>query len=150
MLSNVNNKALKMSYANGAMTSATVIDNSALPKGTSAKAIPRDASTFFASAAGNAPTLHNLSTGAKMDDWTGSVKPATVNVSGLAYFSLGGREFVVLPADIQGALATYDITSGLSKAAELLTTTTALGESANSTFTVDFAVRIDGNDAYVY
>lgn len=150
MLSNASNKALKMSYANGAMTSATVIDNSALPKGTSAKAIPRDASTFFASAAGSTPTLHNLSTGAKVDDWTGSVKPATVNVSGLAYFSLGGREFVVLPADIQGALATYDITSGLSKAAELLTTTTALGESANSTFTVDFAVRIDGNDAYVY
>ena len=150
MLSNVNNKALKMSYANGAMTSSTVISNSALPKGTSAKAIPRNASSFFASVASGVSTLHDLSTGAKIDDWTGSVKPATVNVSGLAYFSIGGREFVVLPADIQGTLATYDITDGMSKATELLTRTTSLGESANATFTVDFAVRIDGNDAYVY
>ena len=63
---------------------------------------------------------------------------------------LGGREYILLPADVQGSIATYDITDGMSKATELLTRTTSLGENANNTFTVDFAVNVQGNDAYVY
>ena len=150
MLSNVNHKALKMDYANGAMGSSRVISNDALPIGTSAKAIPRNATTFFASAAGVLPTVHNISTGAKTEGWTGNVKPTAVNVSGLGYIMLSGHEYLLVPADIYGGFNTYEITNGLPQAAEMLTTTTALGATSHQTFTVDFAVNVQGNDAYVY
>ena len=150
MLSNANNSLMKITYSNGSVTGNQVINNTALPASTSAKAIPADSETFFASVAGVPATRHNVQTGALVDSWTGSVKPATVNVSGVAYFVLGGREFLLAPADVKGSFVTYDITGGLGKAAELLTTTTALGESANAPFTVDFAVNVQGNDAYVY
>ena len=149
-LSNTSHQVLKMSYGNGAMGSATLIAHDDLPTGTSAKALPKNSESFFASAAQVLPTVHNLATGAKIDDWTGSVKPAKVDVSGLAYFALGGHEYLLLPSDIYGGFATYDITDGLSQAEELLSPTSALGAAANATFTVDFAVNIEGYDAYVY
>ena len=47
-------------------------------------------------------------------------------------------------------ILTYEITDGLQQAQALLTTTTGLGETDNATFTVDFAVDVQGNEAYVY
>ena len=150
MLSNVNHKALKMSYANGTMTSSTVLSHDDLPVGTSAKAIPLNDQSFIATAASSLPTVHSLTTGAKTADWSGSVKPEKVSVSGAGIVPLGGRTFLLVPADIYGAFNTYDITDGLPSATSLLTTTTALGSAANATFTIDFAVNVQGNDAYVY
>ena len=150
MLSNANNSLMKITYSNGSVTGNQVISNASLPANTSAKAIPADEQTFFASVAGTPATRHSVQTGALVDSWTGSVKPASLNASGIAYFVLGGNEYLLAPADVKGSIATYDITDGLSKAAELLTPTTALGESDNATFTVDFAVNVQGNDAYIY
>lgn len=150
MLCNYNHKLLKMNYLNGVMGSGVVVTNEVLPSGISGKAVPRGANTFFASVANSRPTLHSLASGAMLEDWTGDVRPEQVDVSGLAYFVLGGREFLLLPADIRGAVATYDITDGLPGAVELLTVTDPLGESDNKAYTIDFAVHVDGYDAYVY
>lgn len=153
MLSNVNHRALKMDYTNGVMGSSYVIANEQLPAGTSAKAIPRNATTFFASVAGSLPTVHNLSTGAKIEGWTGAVKPTAVNASGLGYFVLNGHEYLLVPADIYGSFNTYEITGGLPQAVQVLATTEALGSTEHQAFTVDFAVNAvnaQGNDAYVY
>lgn len=150
MLSNVNHCALKMDYANGVMGSSHVITHETLPSGTSAKAMPRNATTFFASASGSLPTVHNLTTGAKTEGWTGAVKPTAVNVSGLGYFVLNGHEYLLVPADIYGSFNTYEISNGLPQAVQMLSATDALGAADNQTFTVDFAVNVQGNDAYVY
>ena len=150
MLSNTNKSLMKITYSNGSVTSNQVIDNASLPASTSAKAIPADSETFFASVAGVPATRHNVQTGALVDSWTGSVKPALVNASGVAYFKLGGHEYLLAPADVKGAISTFDITGGMANATELLTATEALGESSNAPFTVDFAVDVQGYDAYVY
>lgn len=150
MLSNSNNSLMKITYSNGSVIGNQVINNTALPANTSAKAIPADNETFFASAAGAPATRHNVQTGALVDSWTGSVKPASLNASGIAYFVLGGHEYLLAPADIKGAIATFEITGGMANASELLTVTEALGESSNAPFTVDFAVNMHGYDAYVY
>lgn len=150
MLCNYNHKLLKMNYQNGVMGSGSVVANDALPSGISGKAIPRDASTFFASVANSLPTVHKTNTGALVEGWTGNVKPAKVDASGLAYFVLSGHKYLVLPADIYGAIDTYEITKGLPAAEQLLTTTAALGNNGNGAYTVDFAVDVQGNDAYVY
>lgn len=150
MLSNINHKALKMNYSGGIMGASTVISHDDLPAGTSAKAIPLTAQSFIATASGSLPTVHSLATGAKIDDWTGSVQPTAANVSGLGLFSLGGRQYLLLPADVYGAFDTYEITDGLQQAQALLTTTTGLGETANATYTVDFAVDVQGYEAYIY
>ncbi len=150
MLSNINHCALKMDYSAGEMGMSTVISHEDLPAGTSAKAIPVDGTRFLATVSGALPTMHSLATGAKIAGWTGTVTPEAVAVSGLGLFSLGGRLYLLLPADIQGAFDTYEITNGLPQATALLTTTTPLGSTANATMTIDFAVDIQGNDAYVY
>ena len=150
MLSNVNHQALRMNYANGIMTSSSVIADESLPTGTSAKAIPLDAQTFIASTANTLPTVHSLATGAKIAGWTGSTKPTATNVSGVGVITLGRRTYLLLPADAYGAFDTYDITEGLPSARLLLTTTAPLGTNSNATFTIDFAVCIRGYEAYVY
>lgn len=150
MLSNFNHKALKMNYAGSAMGSCTLIEHADLPAGTSAKAIPLDATHFLTTVANGLPTIHSLATGVKTDEWSGAVQPTPANVSGLGLINISGRRFLLLPADIYGAFDTYDITDGLQAAEQLLTTTTGLGENANATFTIDFAVKVQDNDAYVY
>ena len=63
---------------------------------------------------------------------------------------LSGHEYLLVPADIYGGFNTYEITNGLPQATEMLTTTDALGAANNMTYTVDYAVNVQGNDAYVY
>jgi len=150
MLSNVNHCALKMDYANGTMGSSHVITHETLPSGTSAKAMPRNATTFFASASGSLPTVHNIVTGARTEGWTGAVRPTAANVSGMGYMVLSGHEYLLVPADIYGGFDTYEITNGLPQAVQMLSTTAALGSADNQTYTIDFAVDVQGNDAYVY
>lgn len=150
MLSNVSRQVLKMEYVGGAMSSCGVLAHADLPIGTSAKAIPVNGQTFLASVANALPTMHSMTTGEKVAGWTGSTVPTPANVSGLGLFVVGGRTYLLLPEDIYGAFDTYDITDGLPNAQVVLETTTALGQNANTTFTVDFAVNVNGNEAYVY
>ena len=149
MLSNVNNKVLYVPYGNGDLGASTVISHGDLPVGTSAKAIPADESTFFTSVAGTPVMRHRLSDGAATGSW-GSVRPAAVNVSGMAYFKVRGHEYLLAPSDIYGGFETFEITDGLSAATKLFNATPALGSNSNAAFTVDFAVRQTGDDTYVY
>lgn len=151
MLSNTEHKWIKILFGNGHVGSPVQMsDYSLLPAGTSAKAIPRDANTFFATAANCLPTIHENINGSLRDQWSGSAKPAAVNVSGIGFFRLGGKEYLLLPTDVYGSFDTYDITNGLTASTKLLTTTNPLGETANGACTIDFAVNVQGNDAYVY
>lgn len=150
MLSNVNNKALYIKFKNGEIRSNTVIANSTLPKGTSAKAVPVSAETFLASAAGQPATLHSLKTGARLENWSASVKPASVSASGLCYFTIAGHKYLMTPADVYGSFDTFEITDGLASATTLFSATPALGSNSNGAYTVDAAVRRDGYSAYVY
>ena len=149
-LSNVNHKMLYMPFENGTMGKQRVAEHSDLPVGTSAKAVPADATSFFASVAGKPATRHSLISGELLEKWTGSVAPKSVNVSGLGYFSLAGHKYLLTPADIYGSFETFEITGGMAAAARLFEATPALGTAANQTYTVDFAVNVTGDEAYIY
>lgn len=149
-LSNVNNKVLYIPFRNGALGESRVITHADLPKGLSAKAIPADATSFFASVSGVPVTRHSLATGEIVDSFTGGASPRTVNVSGLAFFTLAGYQCLLTPADIYGAFETFLINDGLYGAERIFEATAPLGSNKNDTFTIDFAVNIVGNEAYVY
>ena len=149
-LSNVNNKCLYIPFEHNATGTSRVIAHADLPKGTSAKAIPADAESFFASTAGHPATRHSLKDGSLLDSWTGSVKPTAVNVSGAASIGLAGHTYLLLPADIYGAFDTYDITEGMHRATRPMETTVSLGSNTNQTYTVDFATAITADTALVF
>ena len=149
-LSNVKSKALYMPFRDGKMGDSRVIEHKDLPIGTSAKAVPADAVSFFASVSGKPATRHSLLTGALLESFSGPMKPGSVNVSGIGCFSLGGHKYMLTPADVYGSFETFEITEGMAAATRLFETTPALGTTANQTFTVDFAVNVAGDEAYVY
>ncbi len=149
-LSNVNHKLLYMPYSNSQMGEQSVVINSDLPVGISAKAMPIDANRFIASVAGEPATVHSIATGELLESWSGSVKPKSVRVSGAGWFVLGGHKYILTPADIYGGFETYDVTEGLADAVRIYDATPALGSNDNQTYTIDFAVNVTGNDAYVY
>ncbi len=149
-LSNVNHKMLLMPYSDGKMGEQTVVSNSQLPTGTSAKAMPIDANSFIASVASKPATIHSISTGDLVDSWSGSVEPKTVRVSGVGWFVLGGHKYMLTPADIYGGFETFDVTDGLAHAERIYGPTPALGSNDNQTYTMDFAVNVSGKEAYVY
>lgn len=150
-LSNVNHKMVYIPFNNGVVGGAKVVSNGNLPIGTSAKAVPADAVSFFASVSGTPVTRHNLQTGEMIESWSGQMSPKTVSASGVGYFTLGGRDFLLTPADTYGSFETFEITNGFAKAERILETTKALGNATNSTFTIDFAINNDEkNVVYVY
>ena len=149
-LSNVNHKLLKIPYSEGTFGEQTVVENADLPVGLSAKALPIDARMFIASVAGERATIHSIATGELLQQWSGSVMPKKTQVSGAGWFVLGGHKYILTPADIYGSFETFDVTEGMPAAVRMYEATPALGKNENSTYTVDFAVNIDGNDAYVY
>lgn len=141
---------VKMPFANGALLTGITVDNSDLPSGTSAKAIPCDGNSFYASVAGALPTRHLVSTGAKMEEFSANTTALPVNVSGLGVFSVLGHSYVVLPADVNGGFEVYETTYGLNNAQRVVPATPALGNSGNQAYTVDFCTTVNGNDAYIY
>ncbi|MCM1034206.1 MAG: family 10 glycosylhydrolase [Paludibacter sp.] len=148
-LSNTGN-LLKIPFVDGTLGKETLLSNAALPAGTSAKAIPADANTFYASIAGKLPTKHAIATGNLLESFDASVAPAAVNASGMAVFSLQGHTYMVLPHDVFGSFEVYEVTYGLNKAKKVIDATTPLGTTANTGYTVDFCTEISGNDAYIY
>ncbi len=142
--------AMVASYRNGSLRSGVEVVNEALPTGNGAKAIPADDKHFYASTATALPTKHALYTGVLVDAF-GDVKPASnTGVSGLGVFSLGGHTYMITPADAFGAFEVFEVTEGLSKATKVMEATEPLGSVANGAETVDFAIRIVNNDAYIY
>ncbi len=151
-------KYVKIPFAGGALQAdkAVMMHSTMLPASyASAKAIPADENTFFASGVGVAPTIHSLETGALLDDW-GAEKPqqdADAHTSGMAMFMLHEHAYMVTPLNRYGKFEIYDITQGLSKATKVTEVGTIAEISranANSLATVDIATHVDGDDAYIY
>lgn len=129
-------------------STSTLVSNSELPIGTSAKAIPADAETFYASAYGTLPSRHLLATGEKIESFGGAYAKAAA--SGLCHFFVGGHHYFVLPSDNTGSFNIYEITSGLGDATLVVSETEALGENNNAAYTVDFALKQEEYDTYLY
>ncbi len=142
--------AVVVPYKNSALSAGVEVVSTELPKGTSAKAVPADDESFYASTSTTLPTKHALYTGLLQESF-GAVKPVeNTGVSGLAVFTLSGHNYMVTPADAFGAFEVFEITEGLSKATKVITATQPLGNVANGAGTIDFAVNVQGNDAYIY
>ncbi len=148
-LANANSNFTKIMLEDGAIGDIKQIEHTDLPTGTAAKAIPApNGKSFYATAQNAAPSRHSLATGAKLDEF-GTDKP-TAKVSGLGVFALHGHAYMVTPVDEFGQFDLWDITNGLSTATKLYTKNPALGTTTNSAITVDFAIAVMENDAYIY
>ncbi len=148
-LSNTGN-ITKIPFANGALQTEVQVSNASLPAGTSAKVVPAsDGTSCYTSATKKIPSKHHITTGKLLESF-GTVRPATVEVSGVAVFMVNEHKYMVTPADVFGGFEVFDISRGLSKATKVIEATEALGKSNNAAFTVDFAVDVQGNDAYIY
>lgn len=141
---------LKMPFANGSLQTAVTIDHTDLPSGTSAKAIPCDGNSFYASVSGELPTRHLIATGAKIETFSSSTSALPTNVSGLGTFSLLGHRYMALPTNATGSFEVYETTYGLGSANRVISATEALGNATNEAYTTDFCTVVDGNDAYIY
>ncbi len=142
--------AVVIPYRNGALEDGIEVTSTDLPKGNSAKAIPVDEKHFYASTSATIPTKHALYTGSLVDSF-GEEKPVeNTGVSGLAVCTLSGHTYMITPADAFGAFEVFEVTEGLSKATKVIEATQPLGNTANGAEAVDFAVHIQGNDAYIY
>ncbi len=141
---------LKLPFANGTLGEGIAINHTDLPCGTSAKAIPCDANSFYATVMGSLPTRHSISTGAKIEEFASSSTARAVNASGLGIFSLLGHQYMALPNDVTGSFAVYETTYGLGNANQVISATESLGNAANSAYTIDFCTSTNGNDAYIY
>lgn len=141
---------LKVPFAGGSLQTAVAVDNSDLPSGTSAKAVPCDANSFYASVAGQLPTRHLISTGEKMEEFPAGTTAIAVNASGVGTFTLLGHRYLVLPADVNGGFEVYETTYGLGKAKRVISATPVLGSATNASYTIDFCTAVEGNDAYIY
>ncbi len=148
-LANVNSNFTKIMFEDGAIGEMKQIEHTDLPTGTSAKAIPSPTGkSFYATVMNTAPSRHNISTGAKIEEF-GEDKPAA-KVSGCGVFKLHGHTYMITPADAFSQFDLWDITEGLGKAVKLYTKDPALGATANSAMTVDYAINVVGNDAFIY
>ncbi len=148
-LSNANSNFTKIMLEDGAIGEIKQVEHTDLPAGTAAKAIPApNGKSFYATAANVNPSRHSLATGAKLDVF-GEDKTAA-KVSGLGVFALHGHAYMVTPVDDFGQFDLWDITDGLSTATKLYTKNPSLGSTANATATVDFAIAVMENDAYIY
>ncbi len=146
----VRGNAVVIPYKNSTLSDGIEVVSTELPVGTSAKALPADDKSFYASTSTTNPTKHALYTGILLDSF-GEVKPSTnTGVSGLAVFQLSGHEYMITPADAFGSFEVFDITDGLSQATKAIDATQSLGNIENGAETIDFAVDVQGNDAYIY
>ncbi len=140
----------KVPFVNGEMQDILEVMNSSFPQVKSAKAIPAaDGTSFYASAAGVIPTKHHIVTGTLLEQF-GEEKPAVVQASGLAVFTLGGHEYMITPTNTFGSFEVFDISRGLEWATKEIETTEILGSVTSTSNTIDFAVHVEGNDAYIY
>ncbi len=141
---------LKIPFVNGSLQTAVTIDNTDLPSGTSAKAVPCDGNSFYASVSGKLPTRHLIATGAEIESFSGNSSAVATDVSGLGTFSLLGHRYMVLPTNATGSFEVYETTYGLSNAIRVVSSTEPLGNATNESYTTDFCTVVDGNNAYIY
>ncbi len=149
---------VKIPFTNGTLGTASFINarNATLPASyASAKAIPADATSFYASAIGVAPTLHDVTTGDFIDGW-GDEKPVQDTdypTSGVGVFTIHGHKYLVTPLNRFGKFEIYEVTYGLSKATKVkeVGTVDEIGRAnGNGLATVDIATAVSGNDVFIY
>ena len=148
-LSNTGN-LLKVPFVGGLLGAETSVSNASLPSGTSSKAIPADAASFYASTANRLPSRHDIQTGNLLESFDAANAPEAVNASGMAVFSMQGHTYMVLPHDVFGSFEVYEITYGLSNAKRVIEATATLGSNTNAAFTVDFCTAVEDTEATIY
>ena len=148
-LSNTGN-LLKVPFVGGLLGAETSVSNASLPSGTSSKAIPADAASFYASTANRLPSRHDTQTGNLLESFDAANAPEAVNASGMAVFSMQGHTYMVLPHDVFGSFEVYEITYGLSNAKRVIEATATLGSNTNAAFTVDFCTAVEDTEATIY
>ncbi len=143
--------AVKIPYSAGVLGTAVNINSTALATaGTSAKAIPADANSFYASARNKLPVKYSLSNGAVLEQF-GSEKPVEMAAaSGLGVFTVHNKTFMVTPTDSLGGFEIFDITDGLGNATRVVGPVGKMGTEANATMTIDFCTWVNGDNAYIY
>ncbi len=143
--------AVKIPYNAGALSTAVNINSTALATaGTSAKAIPADANSFYASAKDKLPVKYSLSNGAVLEQF-GSEQPVEkAGASGLGVFTVHNKTFMVTPTDSLGGFEIFDITDGLGSATRVAGQVGKMGTNANATMTIDFCTWVNGDNAYIY
>ncbi len=146
-------------FTNGTLQTAKV-QELGLSAGISAKALPDDATSFYVQGSEMIPVKYALngSTFTKTEEFGERVRPKTdAGVSGMAVFTLGGAKYMITPTNSLGSFQIFDITNGLGNAKLRKECTTIIdgkivdGEIVtNGCATVDFAVDVQENDAYIY
>ncbi len=148
-LTNVGHLA-KIPFVNGEMQDVLDVVHSSFPQVKAAKAIPAaDGTSFYASAPGVIPTKHHIVTGTLLETF-GQEQPAVVQASGLAVFAVGGHEYMVTPTNTFGSFEVFDISRGLQQATKVLAVSETFGDATSTSNTIDFAVNVQGNNAYIY
>ncbi len=137
-------------FANGALQTNNARTLGIGSGGISAKAIACDETSFYAHAHNAIPQKYSITTGEILESF-GSDAPATnIATSGMAIFTIAGHKYMITPANSTGAFDVFEITEGLTNAKRVIETTASIGANSNSSYTVDFATHVDGNDAYIY
>ncbi len=141
----------KIPFVKGELQETLEVVNSSFPQVKGAKAIPAtDGTSFYASAAGVVPTKYHIATGTLLETF-GEEKPAVVDASGLAVFTIGEHEYMVTPTNTFGSFEVFDITRGLERATKVTKVDETLGTETSTSKTVDFAVHLqDSCNAVVY
>ncbi len=121
-----------------------------LEKSISARALACDETSFYVNGSYSIPTKHSIETGKLLESF-GDEQPATgIDVSGMGIFTLRGSKYMLTPANGTGSFDLFNITNGLGEAKRVIEPTASLGGNTNMAYTVDFAVDVEGNDAYIY
>ncbi len=152
-LAELGNKVVKFPFSNSALGTAEIITNTSLPTGAYSKAVPSpDGDAFYANTATNSiPTKHNFD-GKKIESFSASASPTQAGVSGMGVFTILGHTYMVLPTNKFGSFDLWEVTNGLSNAILLKNITTRFTSASTNggINTVDFAINVVGNDAFIY
>ncbi len=116
----------------------------------SARALACDETSFYVNGGYSIPTKHSIATGKLLESF-GDEQPVTgIDVSGMGIFTLRGSKYMLTPASSTGSFDLFNITNGLGDAKRVIEPTASLGNNTNMAYTIDFAVDVEGNDAYIY
>ncbi len=155
-LANAGQSFTKIPFANGKLGTPIVVDNLSLPANTSAKAIPAlDGKSFYASVRGGVPSQYDFK--GNVIDAFGEEKPSPEQTetsvykttSGMAVFAVHDHTFMIVALHTLGKFEVYDITEGMYQAKRLYTIDPAF-TMKNDAMTIDFAVNVVGDNAYIY
>lgn len=150
-LSNTTRKVAKIPVTNGEFGTPATITSTDIPTGLSTKTLALGESELYLQTSTTIPQRHILSNGSLLESF-GAVAPVEdpEGTSGMTIFSLQGHKFMVTPASKLGSIDFFDITNGLDAAKKVAKSTSDIGITENSTYTVGMCSYTANDTAYVY